>query len=77
MIGYQSCHMLTSKGIDVKKNNGSHECVIFYHFYFEINFGSQPSVRDGCHDLMQKVRSFNDAAIVSVKRNYYRFHFLV
>ena len=52
-------------------------CYFLSLLLFEINFGSQPSVRDGSHDLMQKVRSFNDAAIVSVKRNYYRFHFLV
>ena len=76
MIGYQSCHILTSKGIDVKKTNGSHECVIFCHFYFfEINVGSQPKVCNGCHDLMEKAGSFNDAAIASVKRDYYRFDF--
>ena len=76
MIGYQSCHILTSKGIDVKKTNGSHECAIFCHFYFfEINAGSQSKECNGYHDIMQKPRSFNDAATASVKRDYYRFDF--
>ena len=30
---------------------------------------------NGCHDLMQKAMNFNDAAIVSIKGNYYRIHF--
>ena len=47
----------------------------FYHFYFfETNVGSQPKVCNGCHDLKQKGRSFDDAAIASIKRDY-RFHF--
>ena len=29
----------------------------------------------GCHDLMQKVMSFNNIAIVYVKRNAYRINF--
>ena len=76
MIGYQSYHILISKGIDVKKTNGSHECVILCHFYFfEISVGSQPKVCNGCHDLMQKATSIKDAAVASVKRDNYRFHF--
>ena len=76
MVGYQSYHILTSKGIDVKNTNASHKCVIFCHFYFfEISIGSQSKVCNGCHDLMQKATSINDAAIASVKRDNYRFHF--
>ena len=30
---------------------------------------------NGCHDLMQKVVSFNDVAIVYVKGSAYRIHF--
>ena len=33
-------------------------------------------IRNGCHHLMQKATDFNDTAIVSVKRSYYRIHFL-
>ena len=29
-----------------------------------------------CHDLMQKTMNFNNGAIVTVKRNIYRIHFL-
>ena len=30
---------------------------------------------NGCHDLIQKAMSFNNAAIVYVKGNAYRIHF--
>ena len=30
---------------------------------------------NGCHDLMQKAMSFNNVAIVYVKRSAYRIHF--
>ena len=30
---------------------------------------------NGCHDLMQKALSFNNVAIVYVKRSAYRIHF--
>ena len=43
---------------------------------FEINVKFQPEVCNSCHDLLQKAMSFNDAAIVSVKGNDYRNHFL-
>ena len=42
---------------------------------FVIRF--HPNLFDGCHELMQKAISFNDVAIVSVKGNDYRTHFLV
>ena len=32
----------------------------------------QPYLYSGCHDLMQKAMYLNDAAIVSIKGNYYR-----
>ena len=75
MLAYQFYHILTSKGIDVKKNQWLASVCYFYHFYFfETNVGSQPKVCNGCHDLKQKGRSFDDAAIASIKRDY-RFHF--
>ena len=33
--------------------------------FLEINFGFQPELCEGCHDLMQKAMSFNNVAIVS------------
>ena len=41
------------EGID-----GSYKRIICYYWYFiDINFGFQPEVCDGCHDLTQKVIS--------------------
>ena len=58
-----------SKRIDVNKTNGSREYVICHYWYFlEISFRFQPKECDGCLDLIQKATSFNDVAIVSVKR---------
>ena len=39
------------------------------------SFNYEPSLCNGCHDLMQKAMSFNDVAIVSVKGSDYRIHF--
>ena len=39
-------------------------------------FRYQPKVFDGCHNLIQKAKSFDDVAIVSVKINDYRIHLL-
>ena len=35
----------------------------------------EPYLCNGCHDLMQKAMSFNNAAIVYVKGRAYRIHF--
>ena len=66
------------EGTNVNKTNGFRECYICHYWYFlEINIRFQPKVRgDVCPDLMQKTISLNDAAIVSVKGNDYRIHFL-
>ena len=65
-----------SEGIDVNKNKGLRECIIcHYWFFLEVNFKFQPKVCDVCHNLKQKVTSFNDVAIVSVKENDYRIDF--
>ena len=65
-----------SEGIDLNKTNGLQEYIICHYWYFlEINFRFQPKVCNVYHDLMQKVMSFNDVAIVSVKGNDYRIHF--
>ena len=66
-----------SEGIDVNKTDGLHMCIICHYWYFiETKFKSQLEVRNICHDLTQEAKSFNDVAIVSVKRNDYRIHFL-
>ena len=65
-----------SGGIDVNKTNASKECDIFHYWYFnDIGFKYEPYVCNGCHDLKQKITSFNDVAIAYVKESDYRIHF--
>ena len=59
-----------SEGIDVNKTNLSKECDICHYWYFEnIGFKYEPYLCNCCHDLMQKAMSFNNIAIVYVKKN--------
>ena len=59
-----------SEGIDVNETNASKECDICLYWYFkDIGFKYDSYLCNGCHDLMQKVMSFNDVAIVCVKEN--------
>ena len=54
-----------SHGIDVKKTEGSRECIICHYWYFlYVNFRYQREVCKVCHDV-----------IFSVKRNVCRIHF--
>ena len=65
-----------SEGIDANKTGLSKECDICYFWYFKgIGFKHEPYLCDGCHDLMQKAMSFNNIAIVYVKRSAYRILF--
>ena len=65
-----------SEGIDTNKIGASKECDICHFWYFkDIGFKYEPYLCNGCHDSMQKVTSFNDAAIVYVKGNASRIHF--
>ena len=65
-----------SEGIDINKTRESKECDIYQYWYFkDIGFRYEPSLCNGCHDLMPKAMSFNDVAIVYVKRNAYRIYF--
>ena len=65
------------EGIDVNKTDGLRECYICHKWYIlEINIRFQPIAHDVCHDIMQKAISSNNVAIVSVKGNNYRIHFL-
>ena len=66
-----------SKGIDINKTNESKECAICHYWYFlDKNFDFEPHLCNGCHDLIQKGMNFNYVAIVSIKWNDYRIHFL-
>ena len=66
-----------SEGIYINKTRASKECDIFHYCYFlDKNFNYEPYLCNGCHDLMQKAMNFNDVAIVSIKGNDYRIHFL-
>ena len=79
MLEYNSIQYNTiviSEEIDVKKTNASKECDICHYWYFkDIGFKYEPYLCNGCHDLKQKSMSFNNVAIVYVKRNAYRIHF--
>ena len=65
-----------SEGIDVNKTNLSKECELCHYWYFkDIGFKYEPYLCIGCHDLMQKAVTFNNVAIVYVKRSFYRIDF--
>ena len=65
-----------SEGIDVNKTSLSKECDICHYRYFkDIGFKYESYLWNGCHDLMEKVMSFKNVAVVYVKRNAYRIHF--
>ena len=65
-----------SEDIDVNKTSLSKECDIFHYWYFnDIGFKYEKYLCNGCHDLMQKVMSFNSVAIVYVEGGAYRINF--
>ena len=65
-----------SEGIDVNKTNLSKECELCHYWFFkDIGFKYGPYPCNGCHDLTQKALSFNNIAIVYVKRSAYRINF--
>ena len=62
--------------IDANKSDKSKECDLCHYWYFlDKNFTYEPYLCNGCHNLMQKTVSFNNAAVVSVKGSDYRIHF--
>ena len=64
------------EGIDFSRTNGWCECSICHLCYFlKYIFRFQLIVSDGCHDLMEMVKSFNNVTFASVKENHYRSHF--
>ena len=65
-----------SEGIDIKKTNASKECKICHNWYFkDIGFKCEPHLCNGCHGLLEKAVSFDNIAVVYVKRNAYRINF--
>ena len=64
-----------SEEVDVNKISLSKECDICHYWYFKnIAFKYEKYLCNGCHNLMQKAMSFNNIAIVYVKRNVYRIN---
>ena len=63
-----------SEEIDINKTRASKEYDICHYCYFkDIGFNYEPYL--GYYDLTQKAMSFNDVAIIYVKRSAYRIHF--
>ena len=68
MLKYEKIDI--SKGIDFNKTNLLKECDICHYWYFkDIGFKYEPYLCNSCHNLMQKVISFNNVAIVYVKES--------
>ena len=64
------------EGVDFNKASASKECDTCHFQYFkDIGFKYEPYLCNGCHDLMQKVTSFNNVGIVYVKESAYRIKF--
>ena len=72
MMEYDSIDV--SEDITTTKIGG--ECIICHHQYFTgLDFQFQPKVCDDCHNMTQKYMSFNDVAIVNIRRNDYMIDF--
>ena len=54
----------------IKESNICH-----YWYFKDTGFKYEPCLCNGCHDLMQKALSSNDAAIFYAKGRAYRIHF--
>ena len=55
------------EGIDTDKINSLPECIIF-HYGFLLWMGFLPKICDGCHNFTQKSISFNNVAVVRIKK---------
>ena len=65
-----------SDGIEIDNTNLSKECDICHYWYFkDIGCKYEKDLCNGCHDLMQKAMTFNNVAVVYVKRSAYTIHF--
>ena len=57
----------TSEGIDINKTSNSKKCDIYHYWYFkDIGFKYDPYLCNDCHDLIQKVMTFNNVAIAYI-----------
>ena len=57
----------TSEGIDINKTSNSKRCDIYHYWYFkDIGFKYDPYLCNDCHDLIQKVMTFNNVAIAYI-----------
>ena len=64
--------------IDTNKTSASKECNICHFCYFlDKEFKFQPYACNGCHDLTRKTMSPGNVAIIFVKENDYRIHFVM
>ena len=61
---------------DVNKTSESRECNICHYWYFkDVGFRYEPYLCNGCHNLMQKAMSFNNAAIAYVNGSAFKIDF--
>ena len=58
-----------------KQRHQKNAIFVIIGIFLDKGFKFEPYLCNGCHDLMQKVTSFNDVAIVSVKGSFCRIHF--
>ena len=63
-----------SEGIAVNKTNKSKECNICHYWYFlDKGFEFQPSVCNGCHDLLMMPMILSNIALLNIKSaDYHR-----
>ena len=74
MLEYEKIYI--SEGIDVNKSSNSKECSIYHYWFFlDKNFKYNPYLCNGCSDMMMKVISFKNVAIIYSKGNAYRVMF--
>ena len=72
--------MLEYNGIDLSEGtdfNKTSAFICHYSCFLEKHFRIDPKVCNGCHDLMQRVMSFNEVAIVSAKKMIIKFIFII
>ena len=62
-------------GTDINKASAK-ECDICNYWYFlDKNSSYELDLCNGCRDLTEKTKNFNDVAIASIKGKDYRIHF--
>ena len=53
----------------ITQTNQKSATFVITGIFLDKNFKYEPYLYNGCHDLMQKAKNFNDVAVVFVKRN--------